>query len=508
MLLRLGLVVAATIFFAIILAVPAYELAGGVWPGSGLDQPFSGEAIRRGELAKAIERDLARRERVPALIRGSYNEFMFEAFQHTPDEVLLGADGWFFLGASTRDFPVKLEREALPRTAELVASTVRWFEANGTKVVVLFVPEKSSLLPDAVRAAEPTFRPMYDASCEAFRAHGLGVIDPRPVLTKDGRLLYHKNDTHWTSEGAVAAARLTVDRILEHYGGAAAVPGATIAAEIFENGPRRHVGDLVKMLGLKNGGELELSLGVTTTTIVGRDPKTHVVLDSKQAEDIVLVGTSYSHGYYLPSVFSALLQRRVENRAIIGRGPIVPLLQVAQDALQKRRAFPRLLIWEIPERFLFVSAERDLRPPLENLLRATRYDPSTEVPLAADPGPVHNMQVTKVEAGEFDAMAASTAPQFTLLLREPIVGDGSRALVFEVRAPTPTMARVHFDVGSGIDGKTKFEAWQIGYDAEQVMVVPLLTPGHAPIRAVRIDPISAQAAFHVGRLRLWTESAR
>ncbi|MBK6939824.1 MAG: hypothetical protein IPH13_06385 [Planctomycetes bacterium] len=508
MLRRLGLVVAASIFFAVVLAVPCYELAGGVWPGSGLDQPFSSDAIRRGEWAKAVERDLSRHERVPGLIRGTYNEFMFRSFQHTPHEVLLGADGWFFLGASTRDFPVALEKDALPRTAELVASTVRWFERNGTKVVVLFVPEKSSLLPDQVRATEPTFRPMYDASCDAFRAHGLGVIDPRPVLTKDGRLLYHKNDTHWTSEGAVAAARLAADRIVEHYGGADAVPGAVIAGEITENAPRRHVGDLVKMLGLKDGGELELSLGVMTSTIVGREPKTQAILDSKESEDVVLVGTSYSHGYYLPSVFSALLHRRVENRAIIGRGPIVPLLQVAQDSLLKRRAFPRLMIWEVPERFLFVSAERDLRPPLENLLRATQYDPSTEVPLSADPGPVSNMRMTKVEAGEFDAVASSAAPQFTLRLREPIVGDGSRALVFEVRAPTPTMMRVHFDVGNGIDGRTKFESWQIGFDAEQIMVVPLLTPDHAPIRALRIDPITVQAPFHVGRIRLWSEAQR
>lgn len=508
MLRRLGLAIAASIFFMVVLAVPAYEWAGGVWPGSGLDQPFSGEAIRRGELAKAIEKDLSRHERVPGLIRGTYNELMFQAFRHTPSEVLLGADGWFFLGASTRDFPVPLEREALPRTAELIAQTVRWFEANGTKVVVLFVPEKSSLLPDAVRAAEPNFQPMYDASCAAFRAHGLGVIDPRPVLTHDGTLLYHKNDTHWTSDGAVAAARLTVSRIVEHYGSAEAVPGAVVEGDIFQNGPRRHVGDLVKMLGLRDGGELELSLGVTTATIVGRDPKSQKLLDSKVPEDIVLVGTSYSHGYFLPSVFSALLGRRVENRAIIGRGPIVPLLQVAQEALLGRRTFPKLMIWEIPERFLFVSAERDLRPPLENLLRATHYDPRTETPVAADPGPVNNMQVTGLGNGEFDAVAASMAPQFTLLLKEPIVGDGSKALVFELRSPTPTMSRVHFDVGAGFDGRNKFEGWQIGFDAEQLMVVPLTTPNHAPIRALRIDPISVQAAFHVGRLRLWTEAAK
>lgn len=508
MLRRLGLAFAASIFIAIVLAVPAYELAGGVWPGSGLDQPFSNDAIRRGEWTKAIEKDLSRRERVPGLIRGTYNEFMFRTFEHTPEEVLLGADGWFFLGASTRDFPVPLEKAALPRTAELIAATTRWFERNGTKVVVLFVPEKSSLLPDQVRAAEPTFSPMYDAGCEAFRAQRLAFIDPRPVLTKNGEPLYFKNDTHWTSDGAVAAAQLVVDRIVAHYGSPDLVPGVAVDGEIFQNGPRLHVGDLVKMLGLKDGGELERSLGVTTATIVGRDAKTKGLLDSKQPEDIVLVGTSYSHGYYLPSVFSALLDRRVENRAIIGRGPIVPLLQVAQDALLGRRPFPKLMIWEVPERFLFVSAERDLRPPLDNLLRATRYDPRTEVPVSADPGPVHNMQVTSVGNGEFDAVASSAAPQFTLLLREPIQGDGKRALVFEVKSPTPTMLRVHFDVGAGFDGRTKFEAWQIGYDAEQIVVVPLTTPNGAPIKALRIDPISVQAAFHVGRLRLWSESPR
>ncbi len=118
------------------------------------------------------------------------------------------------------------------------------------------------------------------------------------------------------------------------------------------------------------------------------------------------------------------------------------------------------------------------------------------------------MQVTGLGNGEFDAVAASMAPQFTLLLKEPIVGDGSKALVFELRSPTPTMSRVHFDVGAGFDGRNKFEGWQIGFDAEQLMVVPLTTPNHAPIRALRIDPISVQAAFHVGRLRLWTEAAK
>ena len=74
---------------------------------------------------------------------------------------------------------------------------------------------------------------------------------------------------------------------------------------------------------------------------------------------MTVVGTSYSANprWGLESQLKTTLGTDVINAAQEGKGPMVPMREYLKSATYKN-APPKLVIWEIPERFLVTSYQK------------------------------------------------------------------------------------------------------------------------------------------------------
>ena len=265
--------------------------------------------------------------------------------------VQIGQAGWLYTDEEFRSGPqddavmlAKLESIRQVRDRLLV---------QGTRLVVALVPAKARLYPehlghDRVPAAKAN-------DYQDFRAAlaGLNILAPDLwAALRAGKAqgdVFLRADTHWTPLGARAAARALA------LGTAASWPGLVTPDASFlstRKPPVRYFGDLlayVRLGALQDVWEPPRDLLVTETTRrigPGRPP------DDRTPPQVLLVGTSYSAN---PSwnFRGALVQELgtdVRNASTEGKGPFVPM-QAYLDTLPED-APPRVLIWELPERFL------------------------------------------------------------------------------------------------------------------------------------------------------------
>jgi len=128
-----------------------------------------------------------------------------------PDQVVVGREGWLFLGegndatrSATRRAPVEADAELGRRLATVASRWESYFARQGVRHFrIVMVPNKDAVypefLPDWARPQQPA---VVDRVLEA--AGQARILDLRPALAaaKSGdHLLYHRTDSHWTFAG-------------------------------------------------------------------------------------------------------------------------------------------------------------------------------------------------------------------------------------------------------------------------------------------------------------------
>ncbi|MFW5688807.1 MAG: alginate O-acetyltransferase AlgX-related protein [Spirochaetota bacterium] len=270
--------------------------------------------------------------------------------------VVVGSDGWLF----TREEFLYYEDEA--RQVEHCldySSTVRdTLAESGIELVVALVPAKARIHEERLgRRPLPSYtRDRYANFRAALVERGIAAPDLAAALAAvgPGEEAFLRTDTHWTPAGASAAAEALAADI-------ASVLERTSASRISYVRRRGetvvHEGDLLSFIPLgpfqeRFGPEPDRVASVTTQATSEPD----VGLFGEIEIPVTLVGTSYSAGELWD--FAGAIQRSVEadvlNVAVSGEGPFVPM----RDYLESetiRDTPPRVVVWEIPERYLPVS---------------------------------------------------------------------------------------------------------------------------------------------------------
>jgi alginate O-acetyltransferase complex protein AlgJ len=262
--------------------------------------------------------------------------------------VLVGTDGWLY---STEEFQSDAGSAARVEASVARIAEVRRALANrGVDLVVTLVPAKARIVPETLGRyrwpAEPAGR--LPAAVAALEAAGVTVADPSAALAaaRPVEEVFLRTDTHWTSFGAGVTAGVVADVV-------AGLPdiGDPVAFTLAAGEPVEVRGDLLRYV----------RLGVFTD-MLGPAPDRLVPVEAEGGADdllgdaeipIALVGTSYSADtrWGFDAQLKVALQRDVLNVAEEGKGPFEPMDGfLASPALQE--APPRLVIWEIPERFL------------------------------------------------------------------------------------------------------------------------------------------------------------
>lgn len=133
----------------------------------------------------------------------------------SPEKVILGKDGWMFLGDSfektvttKRKGILDADRSTIKKIEENSKEWVRWFSAHGIETYrVLIGPDKSTIYPEKL----PAWAMISNESITrdfVTKAPGVFVYPREDLISLRKRTdlpLYYQTDTHWNTLGAWVA---------------------------------------------------------------------------------------------------------------------------------------------------------------------------------------------------------------------------------------------------------------------------------------------------------------
>ncbi|WP_322045646.1 alginate O-acetyltransferase AlgX-related protein [Paraburkholderia sp. J67] len=283
-----------------------------------------------------------------------------------------GCEGWLFLRDELNVYADGDQH--LATRADTVATVQRDLASHGIALLVAVVPDKSRLEPQHLcklyRPASLNARlGEWTSRLEAAR---VPVIDLEAALRSVSGDAFYRTDTHWTQDGAGAAAQAVAQRIR-----ALGVPlgSSKPGYRVADKAPARRPGDLVRLAGLDG---LPLS-SQPREEIVASRAYIHEAQTAASADDlfgdadlpnIAVIGTSYSTTSDFVPQLALALGTGVGNFAHEGAkfGGSARAYFVSPAYAQTP---PKLIVWELDE--------RDLQAPLE-------ADDRVVVPKAGKPG--------------------------------------------------------------------------------------------------------------------------
>jgi alginate O-acetyltransferase complex protein AlgJ len=330
-----ALVLLATVAVGLVLTV-----AGGGWRDTQTSKP-----LLDGERSKALETSLEKAFPLRQAAIDVWGSLEFGLFGNGRKGVLVGSDGWFY---SSEEFerPKNFDSEIASKL-KYVTQVKTALENAGIKLAVVLVPAKARVYPEHLgRYVRPKY---WDDVYAKFLAglNAKGVIAPNilnAVKVRDAMFL--KTDTHWTPQGARVAAH-AVAQVVK--------PQLEFQSQVFSEKPGKaatHEGDLLKFIPLAGFSQKPAPDQLQTPTVEGTESAGTGLFGDTKIE-VALVGTSYSANpkFNFDGALKLELQADVLNLALEGKGPITPM----REFLKALPENLKLVVWEIPERFLPVA---------------------------------------------------------------------------------------------------------------------------------------------------------
>lgn len=259
------------------------------------------------------------------------------------DGAILGREGVLFTAeeftkpADTVDLQTELEQ------------TIAHLRPAGIELIPLLIPDKARMMASALRHNRSApFDTRYDRALASLRSFVPNSPDLRPALSADGSFL--TTDTHWSPAGAKQTANTIAALVRSHLD----------TKEAFVTRELRHdtfVGDLEIFV---DTGRWRHITGPTQGTI----PRYETLRINAEIDDtgglfddvaipVVLIGTSFSAkpDFHFEGFLKSALQSDVLNLAQIGQGPFAPMRDYLAE-LDQYNAPPKVILWEIPERYI------------------------------------------------------------------------------------------------------------------------------------------------------------
>jgi alginate O-acetyltransferase complex protein AlgJ len=221
--------------------------------------------------------------------------------------------------------------------------------ADGIQLLVTIVPSKARIVPGKLprKAASLADHSRLDSALRSLQERGVSVVDLSEALlaTTDP---FMKRDTHWSTEGARAAAEAVAANVRQMR---LAAPATRF--ELLVTGEQEVRGDLMSFVPV---GELadRLGLGLESVPVA----EAHIVeapalgLFEVPTIPVTLVGTSFSADptWGFAASLRVALELDVLDIAAEAVGPFVPMADYILGPYQEVK--PQIVIWEIPERYL------------------------------------------------------------------------------------------------------------------------------------------------------------
>lgn len=274
--------------------------------------------------------------------------------------VIVGDAGWLFTDEEFEKQPGSPEE--LRRKIRYVVDVRDFLESRDVRLVVALIPSKSRIYGNYLgKHAFPSYKQdIYSSFEEALTDNDVVVVDLlQTFLDSDERdTLFLRTDTHWTPEGAKKAASAIAKSVRRDF------PRLEMERTRFHTvrkGGDLHKGDLLRYVSVGDLGEW-LGLKADTLGMYETVPESSENTDGTAEESlfgdvsipVTLVGTSYSANplWNFEGFLKESLGTDVLNAAEEGRGPFLPVEKYLTEDDSFQTSPPKVLVWEIPERYL------------------------------------------------------------------------------------------------------------------------------------------------------------
>ncbi|WP_458096736.1 alginate O-acetyltransferase AlgX-related protein [Roseomonas sp. WA12] len=347
----------------VLLALGAWQGVAAIASAPGqqrLGPVLNVESFLSGKLTGAVNYVMAHQLPADPLLRATGGVFRYALFRSGGPQVRVGCNDTLFLTEELRPWPEP--EAAMAARAEGVRRVRDALAGRGIQLVVAIVPDKarvkSAELCGAPWSAQAQER--YAAFAAALRAQRVDPILLLPALTAQEARggAYWRTDTHWSQDGAKAAAT-TIAEALREAPLARAEAFRTIAAPEETDGP----GDLLRITSLDrvpnalrpDPDRQRLERTVAPETGGGG------LLDETPVPEVALIGSSYSVNANFHGALQEALRSTVLNAATAGGG-FAGSASAYFAGETFRESPPKLVLWEIPERVVaqpLTQAERE-----------------------------------------------------------------------------------------------------------------------------------------------------
>ena len=344
-------VVAAVTFIGVML-LGFWQIAAASWSPSQLDFPRTWLDFREGRTTGGLEKQLDKKLPSRTTLIATANSLRYLLTRGGGEQVRVGSGGWLFLTDE-----LKYESKAsehLDTRAKLFGDAAKGLDKQGVKLVVVLVPDKARLYSDKLTGSQyPSYNlSRYQDSLVALGRQNVSVVDLLSPLTSASAQaqVYYSSDTHWNQAGAEISANAVALAVRQLGIELEKTTFATTGNGVKTERP----GDLIRMMGLADTpsafrppADIEIPMTTTQTSV---DAATGLFGDA--TVPIALTGTSYSLRGNFHGFLQEALSAKVLNSAKDGGG----LLQATTTYLTNdafKSAKPKILVWEVPERFLY-----------------------------------------------------------------------------------------------------------------------------------------------------------
>ncbi|PKL26091.1 MAG: hypothetical protein CVV47_02880 [Spirochaetae bacterium HGW-Spirochaetae-3] len=280
----------------------------------------------------------------------------YDAFGEGYQGVVIGDDGWLF---STEEFEPSLARreDYLRGSAEDALVAARdGLATDGITLVVAVIPSKARVYDDelAGNSIPAAIQNRYGNVLDMLKRLSIPAVDVAEAFQSarrgrdtDGTELFLRTDSHWTPAGAATAARAVADKIRE-----LGVDLPESAIESIDAQPTVRDGDLMSYMPRRGTTRRPLPppeaiAGYETYSDSGTS-----LFDSQEIP-IALLGTSYSADplWHFDGFLKRELRTDVLNLSESGKGPFRPMSDALTGGVLRTNGI-RLVVWEIPERYV------------------------------------------------------------------------------------------------------------------------------------------------------------
>lgn len=268
--------------------------------------------------------------------------------------VEVGVDNWLFTSEEFNNTPAKSDK--VIQNLAHIDSAKKKIERYGSQLFVMIIPAKARVYSEyLIRQLPGHADKRYHVFSQWLKENSIPYLGLLPALKSvTEKNTFIKNDTHWTPLGANLSAS-HIAKALKQYD--IKINWNSVEFETLPKGTRRlFTGDLLNYLPFEPYFSFLTPPKPTIQEYITRR-KSELGLFDDINYQAVLIGTSYS--VKREWNFAGALQQHtgvdILNLAQEGQGPFKPMNDFLNSA-EFIEDKPKLVIWEIPERYLVTTS--------------------------------------------------------------------------------------------------------------------------------------------------------